>query len=52
MELSVRHTKRLLARYRKKGARALAHGNRFRKPYNATDEDIAAKGGHTGQHQI
>ena len=36
MELSVRHTKRLLAVYRKEGAGALAHGNRGRPSSNAT----------------
>jgi transposase len=40
MELSVRHTKRLLAEYRKKGAGALSHGNRRRKPYNAVSDRI------------
>ena len=37
MELSLRHTKRLLAGYRKEGAIALAHGNRGHLPYNAID---------------
>ena len=40
MEVSLRHTKRLLAGYRKEGARALAHGNRGRLPYNAIDVTI------------
>jgi transposase len=40
MELSTRHAKRLLAEYRKGGARVLAHGNRGRQPYNATGETI------------
>ena len=40
IELSIRQTKRLLAGYRKEGAGALAHGNRFRKPYNAIEETI------------
>jgi transposase len=40
MELSTRHTKRLLAEYRKEGASALAHGNRFRQPYNAIGQTI------------
>jgi len=35
--ISLRHTRRLLAAYRKEGARALAHGNRGRKPPNALD---------------
>jgi transposase len=37
METSLRHTKRLLAGYRKEGATALAHGNRGRLPFNAFD---------------
>ena len=32
MGVSERHTKRLLAAYRKKGPAALAHGNRGRRP--------------------
>lgn len=40
MELSLRHTKRLLASYRKRGAVALAHGNRGRLPYNKIDSSI------------
>jgi transposase len=40
MELSLRHTKRLLSAYRKEGALALAHGNRGHAPVNALDEDI------------
>ncbi len=35
--ISLRHTRRLLAAYRKEGAQALAHGNRGRKPPNALD---------------
>jgi transposase len=38
--LSLRHLRRMLARYRKEGAAALAHGNRGRKPHHATAEDI------------
>jgi transposase len=37
MQISLRHTKRLLAGYRKEGATALAHGNRGRLPFNAID---------------
>ena len=37
MEVSLRHAKRLLARYRKEGATALAHGNRGHLPFNAID---------------
>ena len=42
MGLSQRHTKRLLAAYRKDGPAALAHGNRGRRPHNAVPEDAAA----------
>jgi transposase len=37
MEVSLRHTKRLLAGYRREGAKALAHGNRGRLPSNLID---------------
>ena len=42
MGMSERHTKRLLAAYRKDGAVALAHGNRGRRPHNAVPETAAA----------
>ena len=42
MGVSERHTKRLLAAYRKDGAAALAHGNRGRRPHNAVPEVAAA----------
>jgi hypothetical protein len=32
LHLSLRHTRRLLAAYRKEGTAALAHGNRGKKP--------------------
>ena len=57
MELSLRHTKRLLAGYRKEGAIALAHGNRGHLPYNAIDVMIQeqvielAKSKYTGFNQ-
>jgi transposase len=57
MRLSLRHTKRLLAGFRKGGATALAHGNRGRKPYNAIDVVIQeqvvelAKSKHKGFNQ-
>ena len=38
--LSLRHVRRILAAYRKEGARALAHGNRGRKPHNALDDGL------------
>jgi transposase len=40
MKTSLRHTKRLLARYRQRGAAALAHGNRGRSPFNKIDPGI------------
>jgi len=40
MELSIRHTKRLLAGFRQRGAEALAHGNRGRRPSNKIDPSI------------
>ena len=42
MGVGERHTKRLLAAYRKDGAAALAHGNRGRRPHNAVPERAAA----------
>ena len=41
MGVSARHTRRLLAAYREKGAAALAHGNRGRRPANATPSALA-----------
>lgn len=41
--ISLRHTRRLLAAYRKKGASALAHGNRERKPYNTLDATVVIR---------
>jgi transposase len=41
--LSVRHTKRLAAAYRREGAVALAHGNRGRKPAHALSQQIKMK---------
>ena len=41
MGVSERHTKRLLAAYRRDGAAALAHGNRGRRPHNAVPETAA-----------
>jgi transposase len=40
MKTSLRHTKRLLAGYKQRGAAALAHGNRGRMPYNKIDPAI------------
>ena len=42
MGVSERHTKRLLAAYRRDGPAALAHGNRGRRPHNAIPEAAAA----------
>ena len=41
MGVSPRHTRRILAAYREKGAAALAHGHRGRKAPNATPESVA-----------
>ena len=41
MGVSARHTRRLLAVYSKEGAAALAHGNRGRRPANATLDSLA-----------
>ena len=38
MGVSERHTRRMLTAYREEGAAALAHGNRGRRPVNATSE--------------
>lgn len=43
MQVSLRHTKRLLAGYRQRGAEALAHGNRGRQPYNKIDPVICTQ---------
>ena len=41
MGVSTRHTRRILAAYKQEGAAALAHGNRGRRPANATPETMA-----------
>ena len=41
MGASARHTRRILAAYRRDGAAALAHGNRGRRPANATPDPLA-----------
>ena len=41
--LSVRHTKRLVAAYRREGVVAVAHGNRGRKPAHALSQAVKAK---------
>ena len=40
MGVSPRHTRRILTAYREKGAAAVAHGHRGRKPPNATPEAV------------
>ena len=42
MGVSPRHTRRILAAYREKGAAAVAHGHRGRKPPNATPDALMA----------
>ena len=41
MGVTTRHTRRILAAYRKKGVAAVAHGHRGRRPPNATPEPVA-----------
>ena len=41
MRVSIRHTRRILAAYGEEGAAALAHGNRGRRPANATPSALA-----------
>jgi transposase len=43
LSLSLRHTKRLIAAYRKEGAAALAHGNRGQKPAHALKAEVKLK---------
>ena len=43
MGVSTPHTRRILAAYREDGAAALAHGNRGRKPANATPDSVIAE---------
>ena len=40
MSVSPRHARRILAAYREKGAAAVAHGHRGRKPSNATPDAV------------
>ncbi len=42
MRVSPRHARRMLAAYRERGAAALAHGHRGRRPTNATPEGLVA----------
>ena len=53
MGVSPRHTRRILAAYREKGAAAVAHGHRGRKPPNATpDARCMAAVVHLVSHQV
>ena len=42
MGVTTRHTRRILAAYREKGAASLAHGHRGRRPANATPDAVVA----------
>ena len=46
MGVGPRHTRRILAAYREKGAAAVAHGHRGRRPPNATPEAVATAAVH------
>ncbi len=41
--LSIRHIRRLLAKYREEGPKALSHGNRGRKPPHTLDPAIGSR---------
>jgi transposase len=43
LDLSIRHLKRLKARYRGEGIAALVHGNRGRHPWNAVSDALATR---------
>lgn len=43
LKVSLRHFRRLLAGYRQKGAAALAHGNRGRRPAHALDDEVKGR---------
>ena len=42
MDVSLRHARRILAAYKERGAEAIAHGLRGRRPANTTSEAVAA----------
>ncbi len=46
MGVTARHARRILAAYRERGAAALAHGHRGRRPTNATPEALVADVAH------
>ena len=50
--VSARHTRRMLAAYREKGAAAIAHGNRGRRPANATPCALATEVVHLAGNPI
>ena len=52
MGVSPRHTRRILADYRKNGAASLAHGHRGRKPANAIPEATKEQGSSPGSHGV
>ena len=43
LDISIRHLKRVKARYRREGIAALAHGNRGRRPWHAIDPALAER---------
>lgn len=43
LDISIRHLKRLKARYRHEGIAALVHGNRGRRPWHAIDPALAER---------
>lgn len=43
LDISIRHLKRLKARYGREGIAALAHGNRGRRPWHAIDPALAER---------
>ena len=43
LDRSIRHLKRLKARYRREGVASLAHGNRGRRPWHALDPELAGR---------
>lgn len=43
LDISIRHLKRLKARYRREGVAGLTHGNRGRRPWHALDPAVAAR---------
>ena len=52
MGLSARHTRRILAAYREKGAAAIAHGNRGRSPCQCYTEHTGDRSSTSGSDQI